>query len=132
MLASVLLSSVAVPLAGLSPWTPLQLVMTSVVAAPLAPIYALFLGSFAANKVQGFALAKVIGIVLVPCIVAYFVTSPWQIAFGLVPHYWALKIFWLFDDGAVGAAIVHAAIGLAWQAAVIALLMRRFARVVRR
>jgi fluoroquinolone transport system permease protein len=87
--------------------------------------------AFAANKVQGFVFAKVIGIVLVPCIVAYFVTSTWQIVFGLVPHYWALKVFWLFDDGAVGAAVVHAAIGLAWQGTVIALLLRRFARVVR-
>jgi len=132
MLLSLSFSCLAVPLTGLTGTTPLQLVVTSVVAAPLAPIYALFLGSFAGNKVQGFALAKVIGVVLVPCIVAYFVGSPWQIVFGLVPHYWPLKVFWLFDEAAVGAALVHAVMGLAWEGAVMALLLRRFAQVVRR
>ena len=121
-----------VPLAGLSETTALQVVVTAVTAAPLAPIYALFLGTFAANKVQGFALAKAVGVVMVPCIVSYFVTGPWQNAFGLVPHYWPLKVFWLFDEGATRAALVHAVIGLAWQAVLLMVLVRRFSHVVRR
>jgi fluoroquinolone transport system permease protein len=132
MLLSVVFGALMTPLAGLSETTAGQVVVTAVTAAPLAPIYALFLGTFAANKVQGFALAKAIGVVMVPCIVSYFVTGPWQSAFGLVPHYWPLKVFWLFDEGAVGAALVHAAIGLAWQAALVTVLVRRFAHVVRR
>lgn len=100
----VALSCVIVPLAGLTETTPLQLVVTSTVAAPLAPIYALFLGTLAGNKVQGFALVKMVGIVIVPCVAAYLVTGPWQNAFGLVPHYWSLKVFWLFDAGPVAAA----------------------------
>jgi fluoroquinolone transport system permease protein len=82
--------------------------------------------------VQGFALAKVVGIVFIPCVAAYFVTGPWQNVFGLVPHYWALKVFWLFDAAAVGSALVHALFGLAWQAVLLALLAKRFAGVVRR
>jgi fluoroquinolone transport system permease protein len=136
MLVLIVLSSafscVTVPLAGLTATTSTQLVVTSIVAAPLAPIYALFLGSFAANKVQGFALAKAVGIVLVPCIAAYFVPVPWQNAFGIVPHYWAMRVFWLFDAGAVPAAFVHALIGLAWEVALLMMLARRFAHVVRR
>ena len=65
------LSCVTMPVAGLTATTFLQVVVTAIVAAPLAPIYALFLGTFATNKVQGFALVKAAGIVLVPCIVAY-------------------------------------------------------------
>jgi fluoroquinolone transport system permease protein len=132
MLLGVVFSCVTVLLAGLTETTLLQLVVTSIVAAPLAPIYALFLGTMAANKVQGFALAKIVGIVFVPCVAAYFVTGPWQFLFGLVPHYWPLKVYWLFDAGAVGLALAHALLGLAWQAAVLALLARRFAHVVRR
>jgi fluoroquinolone transport system permease protein len=132
VLLSLSLSCLTVPLTGLTEATLLQLAVTSIVAAPLAPIYALFLGSFAGNKVQGFALAKVIGVVLVPCIVAYFVTSPWQTVFGIVPHYWPLKVFWLFDEAAVGSALVYAVMGLAWQGTLMALLLRRFAQVVRR
>jgi fluoroquinolone transport system permease protein len=131
LLASIALSSLALPLAGLRPTTPLQLAVTSVVAAPLAPLYAMFLGSFAANKVQGFALSKAVGIVMLPCIAAYFVVPPWQLAFGVLPQYWPLAVFWLFDRGAVGQALAHAAAGLAWQAVVLALLARRLARVLR-
>lgn len=128
----VVLSWITVPLAGLTETTWLQLTVTSIVAAPLAPIYALFLGAFAGNKVQGFALAKAIGIVILPCIAAYFVTGPWQTAFGVVPHYWSMKVFWLFDAGAPEAALVHAAVGLGWQGVVLVLLVRRFSHIVRR
>ncbi|MPY89056.1 MAG: hypothetical protein GEU99_14145 [Luteitalea sp.] len=132
MILSAAVGAVMVPLAGLTETTPLQVVATAVTAAPLAPIYALFLGTFAANKVQGFALAKAVGVVLWPCVVSYFVTGPWQSAFGLVPHYWPLKVFWLFDEGAVGHALTHALIGVGWQAALLMLLVRRFSHVVRR
>jgi fluoroquinolone transport system permease protein len=132
VLLCVVFSCVTVRLAALTETTPLHLVVTSMVAAPLAPIYALFLGSFAENKVQGFALAKTLGIVLLPCIVSYFATGPWQAAFGLVPHYWPLKVFWLFDAGAVEAALGHALIGLTWQGAVLVLLTQRFAHIIRR
>ena len=132
MLVTVVFGAVMVPLAGLTATTPLQAVVSSVTAMPLAPIYALFLGTFAANKVQGFALAKAVGIVMVPCIMSYFVTGPWQSAFGLLPHYWPLKVFWLFDEGATGAALVHALIGLAWQSVLLMMLVRRFSHVARR
>jgi fluoroquinolone transport system permease protein len=132
ILLSAALGSIIVPLAGLSETTLLQLVLSASVAAPLAPIYALFLGTFAANKVQGFALAKAIGVVLVPCVAAYFVAGPWQSAFGLLPHYWPLKVFWLFDEGATAAAMGHALLGLVWQGMVLAMLVRRFSRVLKR
>jgi fluoroquinolone transport system permease protein len=132
MLVSAVFGAAMVPLAGLTGTTALQVVVSAITAAPLAPIYALFLGTFATNKVQGFALAKAVGVVMVPCIVSYFVTGPWQTAFGLVPHYWALKVFWLFGEGATGAALVHALIGLAWQAALLMMLVQRFSHVVRR
>lgn len=129
---SVGLSWIMVPLAGLTPTTISQLVVTSLAAAPLAAVYALFLGSFAENKVQGFALAKIMGVVLVPCIAAYSVEQPWQSVFGLVPHYWPLKVYWLFEEGRPGSALVHAIIGLVWQGVVVTLLLRRLAQVVRR
>jgi fluoroquinolone transport system permease protein len=132
MVLSAVFGAIMVPLAGLTRTSPIQVVVTAVAAAPLAPIYALFLGTFAANKVQGFALAKAAGVVFVPCVVSYFVTGPWQSAFGIVPHYWPLKVFWLFDEGAEGPALGHALIGVAWQAALLVLLVRRFSHVVRR
>ena len=132
MILSAVFGAVMVPLAGLTGTTPLQVCVCAVAAAPLGPVYALFLGTFAANKVQGFALAKAAGVVMVPCVVSYFVEGPWQSVFGLVPHYWPMKVFWLFDQGAAGQALAHALIGVVWQAVLLLLLIRRFSRVVRR
>ena len=126
------LSCITLPLAGLTETTVPQIIVTSIVAAPLAPIYALFFASVAENKVQGFALMKVLAILVVPCVAAYLVTGPWQIAFGVIPHYWSLKVYWLFAAGSVDAALSHGVIGLLWQAVVLAMLVRRFAAVMRR
>jgi fluoroquinolone transport system permease protein len=131
MLACVALSCVAFRLANLVDMSMVQVFVTSAAAAPLAPIYALFLGTVASNKVQGFALVKALGIVVVPCVAAYFVTPPWQNVFGFIPHYWPLKVFWLFDDARLGQAVAYALTGCATQALVIALLARRFAVIVR-
>jgi fluoroquinolone transport system permease protein len=125
------LTCVTVPLAGLAPTSIPQLLVVAIVAAPLAPIYALFLGTFATNKVQGFALIKALGVVIVPCIAAYFVAGPWQYLFGLLAQFWPLKVYWLFDAGATVSALWHALVGLAWQAALVVMLARRFSTVVR-
>lgn len=132
MLVCVVLSGVALALAGLSPMTPLQMLVSSVSAAPLAPIYALFIGSIASNKVQGFALIKALGVVVVPCVAAYFIAQPWQSAFGLVPHYWPLKVYWLFDRDAPWQAIVHASSGLIVHMLFLVVLARHLAAVLRR
>ncbi len=125
------LTMIMFPLAGLTDLTVAQVIVTSLCAAPLAPMYALFIGGFAANKVQGFALAKAVGILFIPVIVAWFVPSPWQELLGVVPLYWPLKVFWLFDAGAA-SAWAYALVGVAYQSLVLWLLARRFARVVRR
>jgi fluoroquinolone transport system permease protein len=115
LLASTALGALMVPLAGFRESTFVQTALSALAAAPLAPIYALFLASFAANKVQGFALVKALGIVAIPCILAYFVRDPWSYAFAVLPHYWSLKVFWLFDEGRVGVAVWTAVAGIAWQ-----------------
>jgi fluoroquinolone transport system permease protein len=71
--------------------------------------------------------------------VAVFGIDTWLIAMAvgvvlaavLFSHYWSMKVFWLFDAGAREAALVHAVVGLGWQGLVLALLARRFSRIVR-
>ena len=70
----------------------LPALVAAVQAALTAPLYALFVGTFAANKVQGFALLKGVGVLTWPPVLAWFVTSDWQLAFGLDPLYWPLKL----------------------------------------
>jgi fluoroquinolone transport system permease protein len=94
----------------------------------LAPIYAVFLGAFASNKVQGFALAKALGVLLIPPLVAYFVNPPWQILFGLDPLYWPVKVFWLVEANAV-IAWVYLAVGSVMQLFVLRFLLHRMNRM---
>ena len=85
------------------------------------------LGAFASNKVQGFALSKAVGVLLVPPLVAYFIDSPWQILFGLDPLYWPAKVLWLVAANS-SAAWTYLLIGILVQLAVLRLLMRRMNR----
>ena len=130
-LVSAVLVVLFVPVAGVVPLEIGDVLLIALLAAPQAPLYALFLDAFAANKVQGFALGKAMGVMMWPPMFAYFAPAEWQWAFGLVPTYWPVKIFWMVDAGDAGVWLV-AVIGIAYQALVLALLLRRFNRGVTR
>jgi fluoroquinolone transport system permease protein len=131
MLVSLAMTVVALPLAGLARGGMLPVVAGAVVAAPLAPIVALALASFAQNKVQGFALMKASGIFMMAPIIGYFVPPLWEIPFGLVPTYWPAKVYSVAETGQA-VAWLYLAAGLAFQALVVGLLLRRFDRVMYR
>ena len=100
-------------------------------AAPTAPLFALFAAAFASNKVQGFALLTGVGVLSWPPVIAWFVSSPWQVAFGLDPLYWPLKVFWMLEAGEARVWLYFLA-GLSYQSLLIALLVRRFKTVIAR
>jgi fluoroquinolone transport system permease protein len=131
MLASTAFTLVILPLSGLVRTDLPVLVLATLLAAPFAPIYALFLASYARTKVEGFALAKAAGVVLWPPVLAYFVAPEWQVLFGLLPTFWPMKFFWEAYAGAPDAWVWWIA-GMVFQAAVLALLLRRFDRAARR
>ena len=131
MLLSVLVTMVVFPLTGLVRLGTLPLLAAALSAAPLAPLYALFLASVAENKVQGFALQKAMGIVLLPPMAAYFIHAPWQPVLGLVPTYWPVRCFWALLAGEAGWWAYWLASVLI-QALLLAMLVRRFNRVMSR
>ena len=131
MALSVAMMMVTIELAGLVTMGFVPALLASLQAAPIAPLYALFVASFAANKVQGFALMKAAGGLAWPPILAYFVSSNWQIAFGIDPFYWPVKVFWMLEAGDAGTWLYYLG-GLAYQSALIVLLLRRFKDVVYR
>lgn len=100
-------------------------------AALITPIFALALGAFAQNKVQGFALAKASGGVLFPSLAAFFLPAGWQWLCYLFPTYWPLKLFWALDAGEPLAWLYFAA-GLLYLSALNWLLLRHFYRVMHR
>lgn len=131
MLISILTTLLVFPIAGLiqAPW--ISLVLIALGAAPLAPIYALFLAAFAENKVQGFALVKGMGVIMLPPAIAYFIPTNWQVAFGLIPTYWPAKAFWALQAGDINYWL-YLLVGLVYQLGLLALLLRRFNSVLRR
>ena len=131
MALSVAMTVVIIALADLVTMGLIPALLAALQTAPLAPLYALFVGAFAANKVQGFALMKAAGVLAWPPMLAYFVTSNWQVAFGLDPLYWPVKIFWMLEGGEPGAWLYYI-VGLAYQSALVALLLRRFKEVIYR
>jgi fluoroquinolone transport system permease protein len=130
MLLSLIMTAASLEISGLMQGNALLLLLYSLVAAPLGPLFALFIASIARNKVQGFAIMKASGVISWPAIIAWFISMPWQLAFGLVPHYWMAKVVW---QGELGQATgVYAAIAIIYQLVLLAYFLRRFDRVVTR
>lgn len=131
LLASVAIGLLVFPIVnfGAVPWGPVVPVVA--VAALEAPLFALFLVGFAENKVQGFALAKGLGGLLVAPAAIFFVEEPWQYLAGIAPTYWPVKAFAVASSGESGYALCIAA-GLAFHTLLILLLLLRFHRVLRR
>jgi fluoroquinolone transport system permease protein len=129
MLLSVVVTMAAFPLAGLSqPGIP-GLLVCALATAPFAPLVALALAVFAANKVQGFALVKASGVFQMAPLVAYFIREEWQPAFWIFPTYWPAKLLWTLQAGGRNAWPYLAA-GLVYQLFLLFLLLRRFSRLV--
>lgn len=124
---TVLLVLVGLPLAGIVTFSLGQLLLLALVAAPMAPLLAVFLAAFASNKVQGFALAKGAGIMFVAPLAAYFLGGNWQWVLGLMPTFWAPKLYWMISAGESGAWLV-ALLGFAYQLLLVFALSRRFNR----
>lgn len=131
VLLSAALTLALFPLAGLAGPGPLALLGAALGAAPFAPLFALFLAAFAANKVQGFALTKAAGALLGAPIAAYFMEPAWRWMLAPVPTFWPAMGYWALSEGrAAGWGFLLA--GFVYQLALAALLLRRFRRVTSR
>jgi len=128
---SVLMTPLVLTASGFSGLSIGGQLVAGVAAAPLAPAFALLLAGFARNKVQGFALMKAAGVVNWPPLIAWFVSSNWQLVAGISPTYWPAKVYWELEAGRPGAWIYFVA-SLAVASVVVVLLLRRFERVMTR
>jgi fluoroquinolone transport system permease protein len=136
VILSFLLTLIVLPLSGLVSLNLPLLLIAAISAAPMAPIFALALAALSQNKVQGFALMKMSGIVLLPPLAAYFIKSDWQLLLGLVPTYWPAKTLWAAKDWLAGSSAAplwfYFLAGLAFQLLFLLLLARRFNRIMHR
>ena len=127
---SVPMTVIVLALAGVLPFEWPAVAAGALGGALFAPCYALVLATFASNKVQGFALAKATGILVMPAIAAWFVPLPWQFLVGIVPTYWPLKAYWILQAGHPHGWI-YVLIAVAYFGGLMLWLSRRFDRRIR-
>lgn len=88
----------------------IQLGILAMIIATEAPLMLLFLGAFAGNKVEGIAISKGFGILLMTIVLDYFFRGNWRILLSISPLWWVERVVmnpqyvypYLF-----GGAIVH-------------------------
>lgn len=76
-------------------------VLLSISGTLLAIITALFVVAFAHNKIEGMALAKLCGLLIVGVPASYFILKPIRYLFGILPSFWmaefsATRNYWYF------------------------------------
>ena len=138
LLLSLAMTVVAFPLAGLADAGIAAVLLAALTAAPLAPLVALGLATFAENKVQGLALLKGCSVLMIVPIAAIFVPDPWRWVLGIAPTFWPARLYWALGgiptEGAMGEPgwWIYLLAGLAYQVLLLAALLRRFERVMYR
>lgn len=90
---------VRVPVAALLPLT--------LLLALQAPVVALILLAFAANKVEGMALSKGIGITMAAPLAIYFAPEPWSWLASVLPTFWIAKAYWAGMEAWNGAFFIY-------------------------
>ncbi|GJF08428.1 fluoroquinolones export permease Rv2686c/MT2760 [Mycolicibacterium cyprinidarum] len=101
------------------------LIPIGMIAGLSSVVTLLLIVAVASNKIQGIAMVRLLGIVIagLPCL-PWFVDSAWNLAFGVLPPYWAAKAFWVASDH--GTWWPYLLGGLVYNLIVIWPLLRRF------
>jgi len=115
---------VLVPLIGIEVPPMGALVVVALSASLGAPIFTLLLASLAKNKVEGVAVMKGMGVLLLAPMIAWFVPEPWQWLLGVFPTFWSAKAYWLAATGE--SYLWVALVGGVYAAGIVWLLLRRF------
>jgi len=130
LVAGFIMTLFTYPVCGLTPLPWIDLAAAALLGGFGAPFMALYLVSFADNKVTGFAMMKLMNAIQILPLLAYFVPPPAQLLFGVIPSYWPMKIVW---QAAAGLSYIpYLLAGLAVNVIAVGLLARRFDRIVHR
>lgn len=97
MLISTILTIFIIVYTGLVDFT-VSILPAVLLAALITPIIALFLAGFANNKVEGLAIGKAIGIIVIVPFLTFIVESNWVFLLGVFPTFWVSEVFMRSDD----------------------------------
>jgi fluoroquinolone transport system permease protein len=101
------------------------LVPIGLLAGMTATVTLLLIVAVANNKIQGLAMVRALGMLIagLPCL-PWFIDSPWGLAFGVLPPYWAAKAFWVASEN--GNWWPYVFVGVGYNTAIAWPLLRRF------
>jgi fluoroquinolone transport system permease protein len=101
------------------------LIPIGLLAGLSAVVTMLLILAMANNKIQGLAAVRALGMLVsgLPCL-PWFIHSGWNLAFGVLPPYWAAKAFWVASDH--GTWWPYLSGGIIYNLAVAWPLLRRF------
>ena len=94
LVVGTLTTLVAYPLARLAPMPFSILFPVAAIGGLSAPTLSLVLAIAAPNKVAGFAVVKVLNMINLLPLVAYFVPMLAQLLAGILPAFWPMRAFW--------------------------------------
>lgn len=97
-------------------------------AALEAPIIALFLVAFAANKVEGLALSKGASLIVAIPAAAWFIHSPLKYSLGIFPPFWIYEVLHSGYEGGSWKALLLTLIGVSVHLLAVYVLLRKFLR----
>ncbi|MGH3557353.1 MAG: ABC transporter permease [Mycobacterium sp.] len=102
-----------------------SLIPIGLLAGLSAVVTLLLILAMANNKIQGLAMVRALGMLIagLPCL-PWFVHSCWNLAFGVLPPYWAAKAFWVASDH--GTWWPYLLAGVVYNLAIAWPLFRRF------
>lgn len=122
LLLALLTAAILAPLSPLpAPW----LLAASALASLTAPLIAFALATLARNKVEGLAIGKLLGLVLIAPMIAASSGSPTMLLLGISPAYWAPELLSPAPDLPRAAILT---LGVALHLAALAALQRTFTR----
>lgn len=91
-----------------------------------APFMALMLAAIASNKLEGLALTKGIGLLVIAPVLVYLVPWPWKAAAAVLPTFWPTAVFQAGAEGNGSVLILSASIGFVYHIFLIVKLLRMF------
>ncbi|MCK4551997.1 MAG: hypothetical protein KAU02_03695 [Tenericutes bacterium] len=128
ILAIIILTLATNFLPGSSVWT---IILIAIIGAVQAPMIALIVNSFARNKVEGFVIMKLSGMLLMIPILVFFIFSWQEVFLVFVPAFWPARLIQmeLLPQYDVNFTfIVYFIIGVIYNIAFAALLMKIYTK----
>ena len=88
VLWSIIIAPMLMALFSLSHPEYVRVLAVALIGGLFGVFYAMLLLAFAGNKVEGLAVAKMMGLIILPMLLPFFIRSPWTLFAGIFPAYW--------------------------------------------